>query len=278
MNFVFKIIKYCTRIINGFMEHNRNMKLWNKSDSISASMGAFDGHVLVVKDSKYAQVAQICIASFLHFHPNARITIHCDTHTFKSMRKKSKFGIHNQSVKVMNDQPKNKTWQELKIELALGMQNTDQFLMDADLKWNGSLGILDGITFFVREFTFKENDLYRQLFADMDMSSQLNNSMKNTSFFSWNGRIYGDGAAEQFSTLRKKICSSASQLEITSEEKASVFRISEQLAISLLIKDEEAKYIKARDVQFDGEFVESSYFGATGTRFGRFGITSRRYG
>jgi hypothetical protein len=113
--------------------------------------------------------------------------------------------------------------------------------MDADLKWNGSLRDLKGITFFVREFRFSENDLYLPLFRKLGMLEQLNNSMKNTSFFTWQGNSYEHATTEEFSKLRKRICDSVTHLEITNDQRDSFLRISEQLAISLLIPDEVLK-------------------------------------
>jgi len=278
LKFIPRVSGFLTRSVNGFLEHTGNMNRWNKSDSQDASFSRINGHVLVVKNPKYAEIARICIASFLHFHPKAKITVHCDNQTYNAMKKKSKFGIHNHAVTVTNDQPDSDTWQELKLDLIVAIQNTSDFLMDADLKWNGSLRDIKGITFFVREFRFSENDLYLPLFRKLGMLEQLNNSMKNTSFFTWQGNSYGHATAQDFSKLRKGICDSATHLEIANDQRDSFLRISEQLAISLLIPDEVSYFLKSKDTQFDGGFVESSYFGATGTRFSKFGITSRRFG
>lgn len=269
---------FIARSLKGFLEHRKNMNKWNNSTSLDATYAEFDGHVVVVKNPKYAEVAQICIASFLHFHPNARITVHCDSTTMQVMKKKSKFGLHGNQVKVINDLTFNETWQDLKLGLISNLQGTNEFLMDADLKWNGPIEKFAGITFFVREFMFHEDKLYLELFRDLGIVSQLDNSMKNTSFFSWQGKALSEGNVSELMELRKRICDSAGKLGVDSEQKNSIIRISEQLALSLLIQDSDASFLKAKDAQFDGRYVESSYFGATGTRFSKFGITSRRYG
>jgi hypothetical protein len=65
------------------------------------------------------------------------------------------------------------------------------------------------------------------------------------------------------------------EMSVSDSTKESLKRVSEQLCLSILVPESESNYLKDADSQFDGTFVESSYFGATGTRFGWFGITSK---
>ena len=52
-------------------------------------------------------------------------------------------------------------------------------------------------------------------------------------------------------------------------DRESVLRISEQLALSLAVEswNEEIFLLKSYDGHMDGQFVESSYYGATGISF-----------
>jgi hypothetical protein len=56
---------------------------------------------------------------------------------------------------------------------------------------------------------------------------------------------------------------------IPSEDAVSIIRISEQIALSALVdvKNQEVNFLKKVDGYRDGSFVESSYFGATGSAF-----------
>jgi hypothetical protein len=56
-----------------------------------------------------------------------------------------------------------------------------------------------------------------------------------------------------------------------------ILRFVEQLGLSIMFERRECSYLKEKDTQLDGSFVESSYYGATGTKFGKFGITSRKF-
>ena len=263
------------RVLAGFIEYKKAEHKWITSEQSGTSQTELIGHVLVVKNQKYAQVARICIASFLHFHPSSRVVIHCDGTTIKSMKKNAKFGIHAKRVRIVCDQDSDIPWQDSKLHLILALNGSRDFVMDADLKWNGSLEKLDGVTFFVRENPYNSNKNYELLFKALGIESRSNEYMKNTSFFSWSGLNYPQQDFESLETLLSRIYKESKKLEVPVEDQTSLVRISEQLALSLFIRDSEAFYLKDTDAQFDGSFVESSYFGATGTRFSMFGVTSR---
>ncbi len=272
-----RVIRVIKRILTGFIDFKKTEHTWINSMSLNSSQKKITGHVLVVKNQKYAQIARICVASFLHYHPIAYVVIHCDRTTYRSMKRNFKFGIHSKQVKIVCDQEDGKTWQDLKLQLILSLNGTPDFVMDADLKWNGSLGELKGVTFFVKENQFKSNEIYAALFDKLGISSRSNEFMKNTSFFSWNGITHAQAEVRYLKNLLSQIYQESKNLNVFPEEKASLIRISEQLVLSLFVKDIEATYLKESDTQFDGSFVESSYFGATGTKFGKFGITSRKF-
>jgi hypothetical protein len=272
-----RVIRVFKRIFTGFIDFKKVERTWINSMSLNSPQKEITGHVLVVKNQKYAQIARICVASYLHYHPISHVVIHCDKTTFRSMKRNFKFGIHSNRVRIVCDQEDGKTWQNLKLQLILSLNGTPDFVMDADLKWNGSLGELKGVTFFVRETPFNNNDIYKALFDKLGIISRSNEFMKNTSFFSWNGITYAQEDVRYLKNLLSQIYQESKNLNVCPEEQASLIRISEQLAMSLFIKDTEATYLKESDTQFDGSFVESSYFGATGTKFGKFGITSRKF-
>lgn len=272
-----RVIRVIKRIFTGFIDFKKAEHTWINSISLNSPQTEITGHVLVVKNQKYAQIARICVASFLHYHPISHVVIHCDSATFRSMKRNFKFGIHSSRVRIDCDQDDGKSWQDLKLQLILSLNGTPDFVMDADLKWNGPLGELKGVTFFVKETPFNSDKIYEALFEKLGIISKSNEFMKNTSFFSWNGITYTQEDVRYLKNLLSQIYQESKNLNVFPEEQASLIRISEQLALSLFIKDTEATYLKVSDTQFDGSFVESSYFGATGTKFGKFGITSRKF-
>ena len=149
--------------------------------------------------------------------------------------------------------------------------------IDADLKWNGAMTLPSGICFFVEEYVFETDDFYREFLPKIGIASQLSNSMKNTSFFTWGGSEIEENQRNLLTHFIDNFENSLKLSTVESTQKKELLRIVEQLGLSLIIERHLCSFLKKTDSQFDGTFVESSYFGATQAKFGNFGITSRKY-
>jgi hypothetical protein len=263
------------RRICGFFSNLRWTLRWNFGKASFVNHSELFGHLLIVKNSKYVPVARVCIASFLHFNPNAVIQIHCDSTTYSKTKSMVRLLSKRNQIQVRLDQTDHELWQLSKLKIIREISGTTQFYMDADLKWNGPLPLLKSTTFFVREFLLKSKPEYLQLLQKMNLRDLDQLSMKNTSFFSWCGHEAPEKVILQLFELWETMMNTIEEVNESEETKISLKRISEQLCLSILVLDEESNYLKDSDAQFDGTFVESSYFGATGTRFGWLGITSR---
>jgi hypothetical protein len=93
--------------------------------------------------------------------------------------------------------------------------------------------------------------------------------MKNTSFFYW-----GDHKPEKhydafIHEVMDEVLKITENPENPEEFNSRTRRISEQIALSLLVESTRKKvdFLKQSAVYKDGSFVESSYFGATGSSF-----------
>jgi hypothetical protein len=248
---------------------------WNLGTAKSANSIEAVGHLLIVKNADYVRVARICISSFLYFNPNAIIHIHCDQVTYKKSQAMVRFLSRKNQIRVDLDQSDQHEWQYSKLKLILNLSGSYDFYMDADLKWNGSLPILESTTFFVREFILMSKIEYKELLEVMNLQELTSNTMKNTSFFSWNGCIASEKFRSKLFGFWSSMLETIDEMAVSDLTKNSLRRISEQLCLSVLIPENESRYLKDADAQFDGTFVESSYFGATGTRFGWFGVTHK---
>lgn len=248
---------------------------WNFIQAKSNNKQPMIGHLLLVKKTAYVQVARICISSFLHYNPNAVLKVHCDEVTYKKTRLMVRFLSKKNQVQVILDQSNVEKWQFSKLQLILSLSGSKDFYMDADLKWNGPLPAIASTTFFVREFVLSSKKEYVQLLSNMGMKKMESNTMKNTSFFSWGGKTAPERISSQLLRFWDQMLEVIERLPVSKPKKDALSRISEQLALSALVAESESNYIKTSDSQFDGTFVESSYFGATGTKFGWFGITSK---
>ena len=259
------------RRILGLIRHIRVSLKYFLGSSEFSNKDSFIVNILIVKNPAYIKIAKICINSFLHFHPNAKVKIHCDEKTFF----KAKSTFRSKKLEVLRDCINEDPWQLSKLKLFLKLSGTREILMDADLKWNGPLPELSSVTYFVREFTFKDNKVYVELFEKLGWQQYINYSMKNTSFVTLNEVRFSEDKIHQQNSMIKLFEKQVNESELKDREKKDLIRISEQVILSLEFDDINCKFLKVSDRQFDGSLVESSYFGATGTRFGIFGTTSR---
>lgn len=236
----------------------------NKKSEVS-----LEAHLLVVKKSIYAPIAKVCIESFLYFHPNSSAVIHVDSVTLSEVSKSLRKVISCGRVKIVLVENEALSWQELKLNLILGLGNSRKVFMDADLKWNSPIPPIQNITLFVEEFRFKDNDFYSPLFRNDFFQRFIDCSMKNTSFFYWGNH---NPKAEYTSLIREimeEIKKTAEDPNNSSEFNSGISRISEQIVLSFLVEStgDIIEFLKDSDGYKDGSFVESSYFGATGSSF-----------
>jgi hypothetical protein len=202
------------------------------------------------------------------------VTIHVDDETRVSVIgwvSKSKF---KQAIKIRNllsttDEP----WQVQKMNLILDLSGLFDFFVDADTRWNGPLSVDiskgDTVFFFVEEFKLANHPVFSKMISQQDFQQYNDASMWNTSFFCFSGFSLTQLQKSEILKLREQIVSYAKVSIRDSDVSASTIRISEQLAISLASSKWPvlAKAVKEVDGYKDGSFLESSYFGATGTHF-----------
>ena len=270
-----RIPKAILRRISGFFSNIYWTVKWNIGKPNNLNSLETTGHLLIVKNSDYVRVARICISSFLFFNPTGKLIIHCDQVTHSKTKSMVNLLARRKQIEILLDQEENASWQFSKLKLILDLSGSRDFYMDADLKWNGPLPKLNATAFFVREFKLESKREYSDLLTLMKVPDLKTNSMKNTSFFAWNGSKAPDDVAFKLIDFWNEMLETIEQMSVSDQVRISLTRISEQLALSALIPDSESSFIKDVDSQFDGAFVESSYFGATGTRFGWMGITSK---
>jgi len=227
-------------------------------------------HLLVVKNPKYASLARICLESFLFYNPNSTATVHCDLATLVPVERSLKKLINRGLVIVSaNLASENQAWQEQKLNLIIGLRGTKSIFMDADLRWNGMLKEMREVTFFVKEFDFNSQSKYQTFLGHVFTDGHPLGSMKNTSFFTWSGKNISDEEIMQIFQAYRKLLKGSEVLMTEPEDQNGMKRISEQLALSVVSESWRHKidYLKEIDGFRDGEFVESSYFGATGSEF-----------
>jgi hypothetical protein len=141
--------------------------------------------------------------------------------------------------------------------------------MDADLKWNSSLPVINGLTLFVNEFSLDEHPEFNEFLTSAISGQYKFGSMKNTSFLAWNGIEISSSERTSLLNIYDKIKAESEKYPELSNKLDSI-RIAEQLALSIWterIFPGQIHFLKESDGFRDGSFVESSYFGATGSHF-----------
>ena len=141
------------------------------------------------------------------------------------------------------------------------------------MRWNGPLDKKidneSGILFFVEEYRLSDNEIFSKMLEDSYFGKYRDASMWNTSFVCFSGFELNDALRSEVMEIQEKILDYARTQISDKNMSVSTIRISEQLAISLAVSrwNIRVSAVKESDGYKDGSFLESSYFGATGTHF-----------
>ena len=225
---------------------------------------------MLTRDNRYVDLAEICIHSFLHHHPKATFTLHCDNSTLTYVNSKFHKEIAGGKIQVqlLNIEDE-KDWQEQKLDLILSMNGTSDVFLDADLRWNGALREENGkALFLVREFELKDKSPFREILANIN-NLPPNSSMKNVSVFSFGGFQLSNTEFTSVRNTMDRYREIVDSPTVGSLDKVAVGRVIEQFALSVCSElwSVEIAYVKESDAPMDGGKVESCYFGATGGTF-----------
>jgi len=226
-------------------------------------------HILIMASLEYVNLAKICIASLLHFNPNSVITIHCDEVTESEINERIGYFVRRRKVKVIKDCSSDIPWQAEKLRIISSLNGTRDFFVDADLRWNGPLLETKVVTFFVNEFKLKDRSPFREFIKLKNFSVFSDASMKNTSFFTFNGLEVSSEKLYSLQQTYERILSELRLGTVARLDLPVISRISEQLAFSMVVEQWNVPivYLKQTDGHLDGSFLESSYYGATGVSF-----------
>ena len=227
-------------------------------------------HLLVVKKPEYASIAKVAVESFTHFHPASEVVVHADEFTYNKLKQEMRLVLKRRRVSIRPTfRGDNNSWQRQKVDLLLSLNGSSDAFMDADLRWNGAIPETGGLTFFVDEFDMSEKSPYRQLLQTLKLDLSRPISMKNTSFFTFQGISISQEKLDAFKLAFESYPSLLMQADIGSLDRTLIGRLSEQLTFSVQSELWEVpiNYLKTSDGHMDGSFLESSYYGATGASF-----------
>jgi hypothetical protein len=262
------LVKSTKRILLN-LEQYMHLLHWDRTNARVTSNFNNEVHLLIAKNQVYAKIAMICILSFLHHNPKAKIVLHCDDLTYPVMGELVSSRKRKGHITVVSDLDANVTWQYSKLKLILSLSGSHNVFMDADLRWNGTLTAPKNLTFFVAEFPIFQKSPFRQALHQLSFTLNDDTFMKNTSFIGFAGIRVSDKDMSQVFDLYHKFEDSLLKADIGNLDLQPLLRLSEQVILSVCSEKwaTEIAYLKIRDGHKDGAFVESSYFGATGSMF-----------
>jgi hypothetical protein len=242
---------------------------WDLIDAGDPGEFSDEVHLLIAKNPIYAKIGLTCVLSFLHFHPNARITLHCDSSTLNAVQNLVSHRKRKKNISILEDLDADATWQYSKLKLILSLSGSNAIFMDADLRWNGRLIPPKSLTFFAAEFPLFQKSPFRQIINQLKPAADNQILMKNTSFFCFAGILLRDSIKNQVLELYDKFEEIILNSDVGELDIEQLLRLSEQIILSTLSEEwsTNVEYLKLVDGHKDGAFVESSYFGATGAMF-----------
>ena len=263
------------RVINKLESHKKHRKsektiaFWRHNTSPTATDQILRNHILLTRDTRYVDLAEICVLSFLFHHPKAHFTLYCDEKTVNYAGKKFTAEIKKSQIyiEILNKNFE-QNWQEQKLEIILSMNGTHDLMLDADLRWNAPLERTEGALFLVKEFELKDKSPFREILAKASIVSP-EASMKNISIFSFGGLELTNSEINKIRITMREYQEIVDSDVVGKLDKIAIKRVMEQYALSLCSETWSTKttFVKKSDRPLDGGIVESCYFGATGGTF-----------
>ena len=262
---LFRVLKRYAKSLTSIVDSLK----YRNSVARNHSSNDYIANLLVVKKPIYARLAKLCAESFLFYNPKCKVVVNVDSATELAVSTAFRKVMKKRDIEIRNIGENDKSWQDIKLSIIFKMQEPNEFFMDADLRWNGPIPTLNGLTFFVNEFKLKANPPYSKLLESSGWQSSREFTMKNTSFLFWGDYKPTVSDITFIDQAMRKIQDLCRKGVIPPEDAISIIRIIEQIALSALVdvRNQEVKFLKKVDGYRDGSFVESSYFGATGSAF-----------
>jgi hypothetical protein len=225
-------------------------------------------HFLVIQNPIYGQLFLYAVASLLFHNPDFEVKLHCDSKCYKRIYMKSQILFGSKVSFVMTDLRNSNPMFE-KAKLLISLQGSSDFFIDADTRINGPLPILSQVSVLVKEFSLAEHSIWKDICNFMEIEpSEL--SMLNTTFYTWGGKSQGIKLQEFSSFYMGFLNLNWKALSINNNfDPTKYTRLVEQFFFSYILSNEKVNALKSIDKVADKGVIESSYFGASGYRFGR---------
>ena len=224
-------------------------------------------HFLVVNNPVYAHLAMYGIASLLYFNREVQVTIHCDSKCYKTLKWKTGllFG-HRTTINIIESKNSDPMYEKAK--LLISLQGTYDYFIDADTRINGLIPDFSKPAVLVREFSLDNHIIWRRISEQLGIDLQKA-EMLNTTFFTWSGKKLALDIQDFEIFYHNYLNIDWNLISRKSSEWNDYKRLVEQFFFSIVLSNSNYSTLKDQDSVADKGVIESSYFGASGYRFGR---------
>lgn len=247
--------------------------MYNKNVKSNTSWSA---HILVMGNRHYIGLARIAAFSFLSHNHGVTLNIHTDESLSLEVNSRFSHAVRLGMVKVITHREwKKKPWQICKLDLLSLAANNGDLYFDADTRWFTAFTPTKNPTFLVREYLLGSRFPYRNFIKASFPNKGQSWYMFNTSVAYFGTEIKKNSALiGGMLNLHRKYLKFLEGLDLGEIDKSNMFRLSEQLAVSVATQLMFSKILtlKDRDMIRDKRIVDSCYFGATGSMYFRIQI------
>jgi hypothetical protein len=224
--------------------------------------------MIVIQNKDYVWISLYCIISFLRLNPGSTIEVTVDDATYNLAKQLYKCIDRKRiCIIVENNNGLPALWSKAK--LIVSLQNSNYIFMDADLRWHKPLPNLptSGITVLSEEFDLAKRTNYRNLMTANKWVDIEKVFMLNTSFVYLNKISFAVDFSIVLNLIKQFENVFDKSFGFNPEE--NIKRLSEQIVLSYLLRKKEVHSLDLIINSRNDLGVESTYFGATGHRFGR---------
>ena len=222
--------------------------------------------IYVMRKKIYFQMALICISSFLYHNRDFKIIIYCDKRLYR-LCNSFKFIFRNQSVEIRKEilSESDPMLEQVRMFMRTGNGNT--ILMDADIRWTGPL-VYDFVKPLV--YNYEKNLGHTQAWSqikDYLGIHEIHNFEVFTCCLTSLGAHLPKNDKLEIESLLLRMLSFDWQESFELQQR---FHIRGQFLISHIISELGIKpeSIVSIEKKYSQSILETSYYGATGYRYG----------
>ena len=223
--------------------------------------------MLVCRNVEYVKIAKFAISSFLKFNKDYKIVLHADKSLAKSCKRILAL-FPSSRLELLVDIPSSGYPYEIKGELILKLQGTHDIFLDVDTRTNGPLPQVQSPLTLVAEFRMKDNVNFKRILTELGQEKFENCFLLNVTLVCWGG-IDMKITIEEFKSWSEDYSSINWEGFLEPDQISYFKRFVEQIFFSIKFQTGNFQVLKQSDFVGDKGLVESSYFGASGYRFGR---------